>query len=208
RPPSTRATLGRAMASSLASLARAPVLAVGRRASGLDVALALVTFGATLALLGLRDDATRSLDPLGVALAALATLPLVARRRSPLGVFALTTAASAILNGLGYALRPPLGPTVPLFFLAAHPPTRTRVGPTTAVVLGLFAAHVGATAIAHRGFPLTPLLFGILVWGAAWVAGDQVRQRRRRAGEAHERTERAERDAERDRRLAAAEERS
>src|SRR5262249_57768980 len=128
RPPSTRATLGRAMASSLASLARAPVLAVGRRASGLDVALALVTFGATLALLGLRDDATRSLDPLGVALAALATLPLVARRRSPLGVFALTTAASAILNGLGYALGPPFGPTAAPSFLPPAQRTATPAG--------------------------------------------------------------------------------
>jgi signal transduction histidine kinase len=196
------------MASSLATLARAPGRAAGRWGGRLDLALALLTFGATLALLGLRGDASRGLDAPAVALAALATLPLVARRRSPLGVLALTPAASAALNGLGYAPGPPFGPTVALFFVAADERTRARVWATAAVVLGLFAVHVGATAIAEGGFPLTSLLFGILVWGTAWVAGDQVRQRRGRAAEARERAARAERDRERDRRLAAAEERA
>ena len=47
-------------------------------------------------------------------------------------------------------------------------------------MLGLFAVHVGATAIAHPSFPTTAILFGILVWGGAFVIGDQVRQRRQR----------------------------
>jgi signal transduction histidine kinase len=45
------------------------------------------------------------------------------------------------------------------------------------------------------------VLFGIVVWGGAWMLGDQLRQRRRR------RVER-ERDVARERRLAAAEERT
>jgi signal transduction histidine kinase len=51
------------------------------------------------------------------------------------------------------------------------------------------------------------ILFGITVWGGAWLAGDRTRLRRERMAELEERALRAEREAERDRRLAAAEER-
>ncbi|HEY7196792.1 MAG TPA: histidine kinase, partial [Gaiellaceae bacterium] len=64
------------------------------------------------------------------------------------------------------------------------------------------------TAGAHGGFPTSAILFGIVVWGGAWMIGDQVRQRRARAAALAERLRRAERDTERERRLAAAEERT
>src|SRR6266508_4217940 len=175
-----------------------------RRNVAIDVALALAAFAATLALLG--HGSSRDLDALGVVLAACATWPLVARRRSPLAVLVATTAASATLNGLDYALGPPFGPTLALFFVAAHERTRASIR-TAAVVLALLALHLGATGIANGGFPLTPLLFAILVWGSAWVAGDQVRQRRQRLQQFEERALRAERESERERRLAVAEER-
>jgi signal transduction histidine kinase len=174
---------------------RARRLALSPR--GRDAVVATVAFGLTLALLA----GNRDLDPLGGALAAVACLPLLARRRTPLGVFALTTVASATLNGLGYKLGPPFGPTFALFFVATDDRTRKRIRETAAVVLGLFALHVGATAIADHGFPTSPILFGILVWGAAWVIGDQVRQRRQRLSDFEER-------AGRERRLAVAEERT
>jgi signal transduction histidine kinase len=176
-------------------------LAPGAFARLRDVALALVAFGLTLVVLGLDHSADRGLDAAGTALAALASLPLIARRRSPLGVFAVTTAASATLNGLGYAVGPPFGPTIALFFVAADDRSRERFRETAVAVLGLFALHIAATAAAHEGFPTTPVLFGIVVWGGAWMLGDQLRQRRRR------RVER-ERDLARERRLAAAEERT
>jgi signal transduction histidine kinase len=179
-----------------------------RRPQLRDVAVALAAFGLTLLVLGLDHGAKRGLDPLGVVLAAVSTWPLVVHRRSPLGVFALTTAASATLNGLGYAVGPPFGPTVALFYVAGDERTRARIVETAAVVLGLFAVHIGATAIAHGGFPTSPILFGVLVWGGAWVLGDQLRQRRGRRAEVEERIRRAERDTERERRLAAAEERT
>jgi signal transduction histidine kinase len=173
-----------------------------------DVAVAFAAFGLTLLLLGLDHNADRGLDPLGVFLAAIACFPLAARRSSPLGVFALTTAASAILNGLGYALGPPFGPTVALFYVATDERTRARILETAFVVLGLFAVHVGATAAANGGFPTSAILFGILVWGGAWVLGDQLQQRRRRRADIEDRIRRAKRDTERERRLAAAEERT
>ena len=173
-----------------------------------DVVVALVALALTLALLSGAHGAGRRLDVLGATLAVVATLPLLARRRSPLVVFALITAASATLNGLGYAVGPPFGPTVALFFVATNERSRARIRETALVVVGLFGVHVGATAIGHGGFPTSPILFGILVWGGAWVVGDQLRQRRQRLAELVERTHRAERDAARERRLAAAEERT
>jgi signal transduction histidine kinase len=172
------------------------------------VLVTAVAFGSTLALLAGGHDASRDLDAVGVVLAAFASFPLLAHRRSPLAVFAVTTAASATLNALGYALGPPFGATIALFFVAADERTRAQIQRTAAVVLGLFAVHVAATAIAHPGVPTSPILFGILVWGGAWVIGDQVRQRRRRLADLVERAERAERETERERRLAAAEERT
>jgi signal transduction histidine kinase len=172
-----------------------------------DAAVALIAFALTLLLLG-RGDATRSLDPLGGVLAAFASFPLLARRRAPLAVFAVTTVASAVLNGLDYALGPPFGPTFALFFVATDESTRMRIRETAAVVLGLFAVHIASTVSAQDGFPTTPLLFGILVWGGAWVIGDQVRQRRQRRADIEERARRAEHESARERRLAIAEERN
>jgi signal transduction histidine kinase len=172
-----------------------------------DAAVALVAFVLTLLLLG-HGGATRSLDPLGGVLAAFASFPLLARRRGPLTVFAVTTVASAVLNALGYALGPPFGPTFALLFVAADERTRTRIRETAAVVLGLFAVHIASTVSAQDGFPTSPVLFGIVVWGGAWVIGDQVRQRRQRRADIEERARRAEHESARERRLAIAEERN
>lgn len=176
----------------------------------LDAALAVAVFAASLALLAARGDSdTRSLDALGVLLAALASLPLLAWRRAPLAVFVVTAVASAALNAIGYPPGPPLGPTIALYLLALNP-ERSRASRWTigVVVVGLFGVHVSSVAVAEDAFPTVPLLFGALVWGAAWVIGDRIRQRRARIVELEERARRAELDAERERRLAAAEERT
>jgi signal transduction histidine kinase len=168
-------------------------------------------FAGSLALLATRADSgdARGLDVIGVLLAALASLPLVGWRRAPLAVFVLTAGASAALNALGYPPGPPLGPTIALYLLALSPGrTRAPRWATGVVVLGLFAVHVGAVAVAEGAYPTVPFLFGALVWGGAWAIGDRVRLRRERMSELEERAGRAERDAERERRLAAAEERT
>jgi signal transduction histidine kinase len=178
-----------------------------RRNLAVDIALALAAFAATLALVGRASS--RDLDALAVVLAAGATWPLVLRRRSSLLVLIVTTAASAVLYGLDYvAAGPPFGPVLAVFFVAADERTRARIGTTAAIILSLLALHLGATGIARGGFPTTPFLFAILIWGGAWMAGDLLRQRRQRLRQLEERALRAERDSERERRLAIAEERA
>ncbi len=172
-----------------------------------DTLVALVVFALTLGMLVGARGHQRALDVPGVALAAAASLPLILRRRWPLSVFAFATAASAALNGLGYAIGPPFGPTIALFYVASDERTRGRLRDTAIVLVGMFAVHVSVTVIT-RGSTAVPILAGVVVWGGAWIIGDQVRQRRRRRAELVERARRAERDLERERRLAVAEERT
>jgi signal transduction histidine kinase len=178
-----------------------------------DVALALLVFALSLGMLAARGgdpgSDTRGLDLPGVLLAGVAALPLAWWRRSPLGVFALTAAASVVLAALGYPPGPPLGPTVALFLVAMSPPrVRSPRWVTGTVVVGLFAAHVAANGLAQDELPTVPLLFGTVVWGGALLAGDRVRQRRARLADLEQRARRAARETERERRLAAAEERT
>jgi signal transduction histidine kinase len=149
------------------------------------------------------------LDWPGALLAMCASAPLVAWRRSPTAVFAVIGAASVLLAGLGYPLWIPLGAAIALFLLAASrdeddPWTRR----TTAVVLVVFGAYLGAAWAAERSFPGTELLHGGLAFAVAWFAGERTRLRREHIAELQERAARAERDADRDRRLAVAEERA
>jgi signal transduction histidine kinase len=184
-----------------------------RREVLVDGGVAVAVFALSLVLLAARSGDSeadmRGLDVLGVSLAALASLPLAARRRAPLAVFALTAAASVALNSLAYPPGPPLGPTVALYFLALTP--QKSLAPrwlTGGIVAGFLVLHAAAAGVVEDEFPTVPLLFGTLVWGGAWVIGDRVRLRRERIVELEERARRAEREAERERRLAAAEERT
>jgi signal transduction histidine kinase len=179
------------------------------RSKLIDGAVALGALASTLVLLGVGDGDARDLDGLGVLLAALSTLPLALRRRGPLAVFAFTAGASAGLNALGYSLGPPIGPTVALFFVGLAPDEdSTSRRRTLAVVAALLAAHLGSVAVGYDRFPFPELLFGLVVWTGAWLAGERTRLRRQRLADLEERAVRAEREAEQQRRLAAAEERT
>ncbi len=181
---------------------------VGFRSGLLLAAVAAAgTFGGTLLMLA---HAGTSLTVPTVVLAGLACLPLLAWHRSPLGVLAITTAASAVLGGLGdTGTVPPLGATVALYLLAvSRNERRPWTHRTTAAVVGLFAIHMAAHEVGDREFSAESVLVGALVWGIAWFAGERTRLRREQIIELKRRAQQAERDAERDRRLAAAEERA
>src|SRR4029453_16795545 len=180
---------------------------VGRRQLVIDGVIAVAVFA--LALGGLShgnfDPGSRALDTFGVVLAALASLPLATRRLSPLAVLAVVTGATAALYGFDYGLGPPVGFAIALFTVAENrDDARSRLW-NAAAVLGLLVL-LGPHVITGQFGP--ELLLGTAVWAAAWFAGDRTRLRRERLTELEERAFRAEREAERERRLAAAEERT
>jgi signal transduction histidine kinase len=176
----------------------------------IDTALAVAVFAASLGLLaaGHNLEGGGDVDALSVLLTALASLPLVAWRRAPLAVFVVITLASTVLRGVWEPGGPPLGPIVALYFVAlTGDGSRTRTRLTLAVTVSLLVVHLAATGLAENRFPDVEILFGVLTFGGAWLAGDRTRLRRERMAELEERAVRAERDAERERLLAAAEER-
>jgi len=142
-------------------------------------------------------------------LAACSTVPLVAWRRSPLGVFAVTASAGVLLAGLGYRIDLLLGPAAALYLLAASRQPQTQWTPrTTVTVVGLLLAYLAAAAAAQGTFPASELVHTGLAWAVAWFAGERTRLRREQLAELNERAVRAEREAERERLLAAATERA
>ncbi|MBA3310042.1 MAG: histidine kinase, partial [Nocardioidaceae bacterium] len=180
----------------------------------LDAAIAAVAFAGSLALLSHGGIApTRSgsaeLDLVGVILAAGSAFPVIAWRRSPLGVFVVTAAASVVLALLGYSADLMPGPIAALCLLAASRDSATAWTRRTSVTaIGLLAAYLTAAAVAQGTFPGTELLHTGLAWAGAWFAGERTRLRREQMDELRERALHADRDAERERLLAVAEERS
>ena len=185
----------------------------------IDAAIAAATFAGTLALfhhggIGLTDtgadgSASGNLDLVGVVLAACSTVPLIAWRRLPFGVFTATASAGLLLAGLGYPVDLMPGPTVALYLLVA---SRGHQNPwtwrNTATVVGLYVGYLSATAAAHGTFPGVELLHTGLAWVAAWFAGERTRLRREQVADLKKRAVYAEREAERERLLAVAEERA
>lgn len=185
-----------------------------RRERLIDLAIPLVVFVLTLLLMGLPEATEsgregRNLDALGVLLAALTSAPLLLVRRRPLVAFMLSTSASTVIYALDYPPGPPIGPTVALFFVAlTAAETRLRRWLTPLVVVGFFSVHVAAYGLSQDMFPEGEILLGIIFWGVTWIVGERTRHRRERIRELEERAQRAEREAEQDRQLAAAEERT
>jgi signal transduction histidine kinase len=173
-----------------------------RKPTRVDAAIAAVVFALSLVLLGAGEtdigDGSGDVDALGVAICALASLPLLWRRSAPLAVFVVVALASSVLQLVSEPGGPPVGPTVALYYLAVASPSPPLS--VLGVVPAMFALHIGAVAVQEGDFPGTEILLGLAVWGGAWLAGDRTRLRAERLAELEDRAERAER-------LAAAEER-
>jgi signal transduction histidine kinase len=179
-----------------------------------DAAIAAVALAGSLAQLshgglGATQSGAGELDWIAGVLAACSAAPLLAWRYAPRGVFGSTASACALLGALDYPLGLPLGPTFALYLLAS---SRNEEDPWTrrdsAMVATLFLVYLGATAVGESGFPGSELLHTGLAWAVAWFAGERTRLLREQISELRQRALRAEREGERERRLAAAEERA
>jgi signal transduction histidine kinase len=182
--------------------------------ASLDVLIAAAALAGSLSLLrrggiGPARPGSGALDLIAVVLTACSTVPLVAWRRFPLGVFVVTAAAGVLLAGLGYRVDLLLGPAVALYLLAASRDQETPwTRRATVTVVGLLLAYLTAAAATQGAFPASELVHTGLAWAVAWFAGERTRLRREQLAELHERAVRAEREAERERLLAAATERA
>jgi signal transduction histidine kinase len=202
----TAIVLSTAKAQELIRVRRRPeaLVAVAIAAAALAGSVALLSHG------GVGPGARPGqLDLATGLLAACSTLPIVVWRRAPLAVFAATTAGSIVLAGLGSSLGLPLGPTAALYLLAASRDERSPwTRRTTIAVVGLFVGYLTATAVGQGDFPASELFHTALAWAVAWFAGERTRLRHEHIAVLKERAVNAERDAERESRLAAAEERA
>lgn len=179
----------------------------------IDVAIAVTALGGSLAILAHGGvpamHAESQLEVLSAALAASATLPLIAWRRAPFTVFIVAAAAGALAAGLGYAFGIPLGATAALYLLAAtrdeKRPWTLRTGGTPLLLL---TAYVAAAIAAQGASGASELLHVCLAWAVAWFAGERTRLRREQIAELEQRARRTEREAARERDLAAAHERA
>jgi signal transduction histidine kinase len=185
------------------------------RDRAIDVALALASLLLAVTLMasggfGNEESDARGLDALGGALAALASLPLVFRRAAIVPVFVAVFAGYAAIAALHYPIDIVLGPLVALYTLAGAAgrgvPRRPALGLAVAGYLAVWSGIAIGYDVA-RVADVEAALF-VLVWIAIWMAGDRAHLRREHIASLEERAERAERAAERERRLAAAEERT
>jgi signal transduction histidine kinase len=180
----------------------------------LDAAIAAAALAGSIAQLshgGIAGTHTGAgeLDLEGVLLVTASTAPILVWRRAPRAVFVITAAAAALLAALGYPLALALGPAAALFLLALSRSDDDPWTPLdTGAVLVLFAAYLGASALAADDFPGSVLLHTGLAGAVAWFAGERTRLRHEHVADLAERAVRTEREAERERLLAIAEERA
>jgi signal transduction histidine kinase len=156
--------------------------------------------------LGEPEPGIRDGDALGAVLVVLSTVPLAVRSVWPLHVFVVSAGTTVVLYALEYPGELALVPLVAIHSLAASAgdPRRTLIlGTVVAISFGLIAVM---SLIVFE--PDVGLLSLAVFWGVAWIAGAQSRLRRERMEELEDRARRAEREAERERQLAAAEERA
>lgn len=187
-----------------------------RRELGVDGGIAALVLAVSLGVLasdglGPSIPGTHELDALGALLAAAAAVPLVARRLAPLLVFAAATAGTLALVGLNYPIDLPVAVLVAAYGVAVayggdgrSARRRAAIAATGAFIPALVVAY----AVGGEPIELADLTLLALMLVGVWIAGEHTRMRRMRVADLEGRARRTEREAEQERRLAAAEERT
>jgi signal transduction histidine kinase len=184
-----------------------------RREQAIDAFWALFSFGLALAMiatggLGETDADQRGFDWLAVPVAAGTSLPLFARRRAPVAVFLVVMVSFAVLLALRYPPDVPVAPAVALFTLAQVSGRGVPSSLAVSLAVGSFLG-VGVTLnVTYDDWRAPEAPFTALLWLAIWLAGRNSRLKEEHISSLEDRAHRAEEEADRERRLAAAEERT
>ncbi len=166
----------------------------------LAVVLAALTWGTIL----LDEDCGCPLPVWAAPVILGQTLPLALRRRATVPVWAVVGLVTA-LHGASELGDPPVffGALVALYTVASRCSRRT-----SHVVAAVSAVALVASMFVSRDTPLIAAAFQFMVFGTAWILGDNVRVRRAYTAEVERRAARLELEREQDVRRAAAEERA
>jgi signal transduction histidine kinase len=172
-------------------------------AATLAGSLAILGHGLGLGTPGAKPDARE------VGLGLLAVAPLYGWRRAPVAAFVASASLSALAVAQGYLEGIPLAAPVAVYLLTVScDDSRPWRAPTTAVVIALLGASLLIMATRVHGWPIDELLHIGPLWALAWFAGERTRLHHAHVRDLHERAVTAERDAERERLLAVADERA
>jgi signal transduction histidine kinase len=142
-----------------------------------DAAIAFGLAALSLIAVGGGAENVGAREPLSVALLLMESLPLIARRRFPVAVLALSFGATAfhvLLVPAGASVSESFGSFVALYTVAERCDRRTSL-PALAIVASVFAALIAYKAGLPRG--LQGLFQTTLVTGLAWTLGDLARTR-------------------------------
>jgi signal transduction histidine kinase len=187
--------------------------ALTRRQRLIDLLIALGLFAFAMAILSTKgfgepDPGTREADALGALLMALLTLPLAARRGSPVFAFFASAGAMFPIHALEYPGELGLIPAIALYQVAQQASGDRRRARLLAAAAAIVFLALSAVAVFVADTTDLGILAGAAIWLVAWVGGDRHALRRQRMLELHERAAQAEREAQRERRLSIAEERT
>jgi signal transduction histidine kinase len=171
-----------------------------------DGSLGLLLAGLSLAaVLQMEDASRRDPDAWCIALTLLMTLPIAYRRIAPDFVMVTTGVATVTYYILGYPdTLAAIGTLIALYSVAAHGNRKLAIQSLVGTAIGL---SVSVLVTDPGEFTLQILVSNYIIYGTAWVIGDNMRTRRAYTHELEARAERLERERETQSREAVIEER-
>lgn len=147
-----------------------------------------------IAVLPMAQASRREPDVWFVALTLLMTLPIAYRRTAPDFVMMTTGAATVAYYLLGYPdTLAAIGTLIALYSVAAHGNRKIAVQALIGTAIGL---SVSVLVTDPGNFTLQVLVSNYIIYGTAWVIGDNVRTRRAYTHELEARAERLEQERE------------
>ena len=183
------------------------VLVDGAVAVALTI-VSLVTVYGVVPGLGIQY---RSMDPIGLVLLGLQTLPLAVRQRHSMAVWTVTGISITVYSLLGYTpCAGGVGVLIALYTVAASTDRRTALTAAAVTTVGIALSLAGSATSGNlrQDELLVTALANYVIYATAWILGDNIRVRRAYTGALEARAALLERERGEHARLAVAEERA